>query len=58
VIRNEAVFDGAKLDRFTETIARMRERGRWEKTELTRLFHDMIPEFEHKETGKYLDGKM
>jgi hypothetical protein len=39
-------------------IERMRSRGTWTKDELVELFNRMIPEFRHKETGKYLDQKM
>ena len=30
----------------------------WEKKPLIDLFNKMIPDFDHKETGKYLDGRM
>ena len=58
VIGNAAAFDNAKLDGFTESIDAMRARGEWTKDELVGLFNTMIPEFEHKETHKYLDGRM
>ena len=28
------------------------------KEQIVKLFFKMIPDFAHKETGKYLDGKM
>ena len=31
---------------------------KWTKEELVILFNRMIPNFVHKETGKYLDSKM
>jgi FlaA1/EpsC-like NDP-sugar epimerase len=58
VIRNEALFDTAKLDAFTAQIAALRAAGTWDKEALVRLFHQMIPDFGHKETGKYLDNRM
>lgn len=58
VIKNEASFDQGKLDSFTSTIADLRRSGRWTRTRLIDLFNDMIPEFNHKETGKFLDGRM
>lgn len=58
VIRNQAAYDGAKLDRFIEAVSSLREQGRWEKRDLVDLFHMMLPDFDHKETGKYLDGRM
>jgi hypothetical protein len=30
----------------------------WEKEPIVDLFNQMIPDFDHKETGKYLDGRM
>jgi hypothetical protein len=30
----------------------------WGISEIITIFHNMIVNFEHKETGKYLDGKM
>lgn len=58
VIGNEPVFDGAKLDRFMRAIDEIRSRHTWGKAEIVDLFNEMIPEFQHKETGKYLDGRM
>ena len=47
-----------KLDHFTNEISAMQLSLIWNKDELVKLFFYMIPEFGHKETGKYLDGKM
>ena len=58
VIRNPARYDSTKLERFAREIARIRMQLTWEKQELVDLFNEMIPEFMHKETGKYLDGRM
>jgi FlaA1/EpsC-like NDP-sugar epimerase len=58
VIRNEAAHDDARLDHFLDGIARLRSRPTWEKADLVDLFNYMIPDFAHKETGKYLDGRM
>ena len=58
VIRNEPVFDNDLLDSFLSDIDGMKERRRWEKGELVDLFNRMLPEFNHKETGKYLDQRM
>ena len=46
------------LNYFAETIHQMREEKSWTKEEIVNLFHMMIPDFGHMETGKYLDGKM
>jgi FlaA1/EpsC-like NDP-sugar epimerase len=58
VIKNEAVYDERKLQLFSDTIQSLREKGIWSRSELVALFNDMIPEFNHKETGKFLDGRM
>ncbi len=58
VIKNESVYDDAKLDHFLATIDQIRSGPTWDKPELVALFNAMIPEFQHKETGKYLDGRM
>ena len=58
VIKNEANFDQTKLENFTCKIGQMKADKKWDKDEVVTLFHDMIPNFGHKETGKYLDSKM
>ncbi len=30
----------------------------WDEPEIVALFNHMIPDFAHKETGKYLDSRM
>ena len=57
-IKNEPVFDPAKLELFLDRINALKARGLWERDELVELFHTMIPEFGHKEMGKFLDDKM
>lgn len=58
VIKNEANFDEAKLEAFTAKINEMKADKKWAKEEIVDMFHTMIPNFGHKETGKYLDSKM
>jgi FlaA1/EpsC-like NDP-sugar epimerase len=58
IIKNEAVYNNGQLLYFTDSIAQMRELGRWTKQEIVDLFCQLLPEFGHKETGKYLDAKM
>ena len=58
VIKNEANFNDALLNEFEETIRGLKETKEWSKEQIVRLFFKMIPDFGHKETGKYLDGKM
>ena len=58
IIRNEAVFDTALLGEFEDRIASMKAALAWSKEDLVKLFFHMIPDFGHRETGKYLDSKM
>lgn len=58
IIKNEAVYDEAKLTMFTNRIGAMRAKGEWTRGEMIDLFNEMIPNFNHKETGKFLDSKM
>jgi len=58
IIKNEANFDNKKLKHFTKIISTCKEKREWTKEEIVELFFEMIPDFGHKETGKYLDGRM
>lgn len=58
VIKNELNIESEKLTHFEHQISEMRSRKNWTKEEIVHLFNKMIPNFDHKETGKYLDGKM
>ena len=58
VIKNEANFSSDMLDNFLEVIHDLRAQTVWEKAPIVGLFNEMIPDFDHKETGKYLDGRM
>ena len=58
VIKNAAVFDEERLKHFLECIAKLRTGGKWDKPEIVDLFNYTIPNFNHRDTGKYLDGRM
>ena len=58
VIKNQPEYDEQKLSHFSASIAEMKVRYKWSKSDLVEIFHEMIPNFGHKETGKYLDSKM
>jgi FlaA1/EpsC-like NDP-sugar epimerase len=58
VIKNKALFDSLLVKEFEQTIAGLKLSKAWTKDEIVELFFKMLPEFGHKETGKYLDGKM
>ena len=58
VIKNEAIYDEAKLNHFETIIKKYKQKLSWTKEDIVKEFFTMIPDFGHKETGKYLDGKM
>tara|TARA_B110000305_G_C19455387_1_gene650596 strand:- start:2669 stop:3856 length:1188 start_codon:yes stop_codon:yes gene_type:complete len=58
IIKNEAIFDEGKLSHFKNSIEKIRQSATWDRSDLISLFHEMIPGFAHKETGKFLDQKM
>lgn len=58
VIANTARFDAVKLDDFIQRIAALKARGLWTRDELVTLFHDILSDFEHRDTGRYLDDRM
>ncbi|WKS95157.1 UDP-N-acetylglucosamine 4,6-dehydratase [Riemerella columbina] len=58
IIKNELTVEEDKLALFEETIAQLRADKKWDKPQIVDLFMKMLPNFNHKETGKYLDSKM
>ena len=58
IIKNQPDFYDAKLDDFIDGIEALREKGTWAKDDIVKLFFGLLPEFAHKETGKYLDQRM
>lgn len=58
VIKNEPTFDAGKLDAFMTRLDAVRRQRTWTRAPIIDLFHFMLPNFAHKETGKYLDGRM
>jgi len=58
VIGNDPVYDDQRLDRFFSGVEDLREESNWDKQAIVDLFFDLLPEFAHKETGKYLDQRM
>ena len=58
VIRNKPEFDESKLDEFMDSIEMLRKKGTWNKEDIIKLYLSLIPDFAHKETGKYLDQRM
>ncbi len=58
VIKNQPDFDEGKLDDFMDGIEALREKGTWTKDDIVKLYFGLLPDFAHKETGKYLDQRM
>lgn len=58
IIKNEANYQPELLSLFETQISQMKEKKEWNKEQIVDLFFKMIPDFGHKETGKYLDSKM
>lgn len=57
-IKNQPIYDSQKLDDFSFGVQDLRKKGNWDKQAILDLFFDLLPEFAHKETGKYLDQRM
>jgi FlaA1/EpsC-like NDP-sugar epimerase len=58
IIKNEPMFDDFKLSHFENSIFKIKQSSVYKRSDLVSLFHEMIPGFAHKETGKFLDQKM
>jgi FlaA1/EpsC-like NDP-sugar epimerase len=58
VIEDVNFVGNPDLVRFSRRIAEMRAAGKWTKHELVDLFHSVVPEFSHTETGRNLDQRM
>ncbi|BFT31121.1 UDP-N-acetylglucosamine 4,6-dehydratase [Alteromonas sp. D210916BOD_24] len=58
VIETPPHFDNHLLESFEKKIHEMKCAKRWTKSDIVELFREMLPNFQHKETGKYLDSKM
>ena len=58
VVKNNAKIPEEKLSKFLTTIETMKSQKSWDKESIVDLFFEMIPDFGHIETGKYLDSKM
>lgn len=58
VIRNQPEVFGSELDDFIAGIEALRKKGIWSKGDIVKLYFSLLPDFAHKETGKYLDQRM
>ena len=58
IVKNKTKFDCADLDEFMLGIEALRIKGNWTRENIISLYSQLLPNFRHKETGKYLDGRM
>ena len=58
IIKNDAIYEEVMLNNFENTIKAFKSNLSWTKEDIVKEFFTMIPDFGHKETGKYLDSKM
>jgi len=58
IIKNDPLYQQELLELFEQKITQMKADREWSKEDIVKLFFSMIPDFGHKETGKYLDSKM
>jgi len=58
IIKNKVDYNEELLDFFVKEISIMRSKENWSRVQLIDLFNKMLPNFNHQETGKFLDAKM
>ncbi|MEZ6035071.1 MAG: UDP-N-acetylglucosamine 4,6-dehydratase [Planctomycetaceae bacterium] len=58
IVKNDQRVDADGLQEFEARIRRLQSEGRWTRQDLVDLFHQIVPDFGHKETGRYLDNRM
>ena len=58
IISNSLEYVSKDLDKFEAGARDLRAKPKWTKNDIVDLFNQVIPNFNHKETGKYLDEKM
>jgi FlaA1/EpsC-like NDP-sugar epimerase len=58
VISNKPIFDVEALDRFSDGVETLYKQPTWTKSDIIDLFFEMLPDFAHTETGRYLDQRM
>ena len=58
VISGTNEYDTEALTNFEQGCRDLLGRGSWSKLDLLNLYHTVLPEFNHLETGKYLDQRM
>jgi FlaA1/EpsC-like NDP-sugar epimerase len=58
IVKSNLSFEVSKLDAFIDNIRSAKQKLVWDKHYILNEFMNILPSFDHKETGKYLDSKM
>ncbi|EKB48618.1 UDP-N-acetylglucosamine 4,6-dehydratase [Cecembia lonarensis] len=58
IVKSSLSYQDDKLAWFLSEINELMDKKQWKKSDLVHLFNELLPAFDHKETGKYLDAKM
>jgi FlaA1/EpsC-like NDP-sugar epimerase len=58
VICWQGLEDEVALERFLAAMRQLRDRGRWSRDRLLDELKALVPEFQHRETGRFLDARM
>jgi len=58
IIKNEAMFNDRLVKKFSSDIKDLYNKKNWNKNDIVKIFNEILPEFQHLETGKYLDQRM
>ena len=58
IVKSSLPYQEEKLEWFLSEVHKLMENKQWAKSDLVHLFNELLPAFDHKETGKYLDAKM
>lgn len=58
VVKNNQLYEDALLQEFIHELDSLLSRGAGVRKKILELFIALLPSFRHKETGRYLDGRM
>ena len=58
IVKSNLSINSDDLRTFKQTVQDLQAGGFWQKTDLVAAVTKLLPQFQHKETGLYLNGKM
>jgi FlaA1/EpsC-like NDP-sugar epimerase len=58
IVKGSSIYETERLNNFTAVIDKALKHRTWTRDLLVDLFRSTLPNFAHKETGRYLDDKM